>query len=477
MAETIGLMIKEQETDMRSMNRRQKVNKLAKSAAAVMLAFCLAAGTAASAPAFAAAEFAGTSPFSSTGYSTYYHNGRYTGSPIAHGVDISDWQSAGCNIKSAKAKGVDFAILRVTYTGLTDSKFSYKNNDSSFASNFKKARDAGMLTGVYVFSQAKTKSEAKKEAKYALQRLKSLGIGPNDMELPVYMDYEFGGSSARLNRLLKSLGATKFRTRATSCANAFCNVIRDAGYTPGIYANTIFFSRYLNTAKIPADVDLWCAQYYKRCESSVSYSKWQYSSSARITGLLSYLGVKGNIDVNFWYLDTDSKLDPDVTVTGTLKYKYTGKEVIPKLTVKKGSKTLKNGSDYIAGYIDNTQPGPAYAYIKGIGSYSGYQVVPFTVKPPATSIKSLTAAVQGFTVKVAKQKKGLVTGYQVRYSRKSDMSESVKKTIGTKYSAVSNTITANARNTKYYVQVRSYIKVNGKKYYSSWSSASTVTSE
>ena len=224
-------------------------------------------------------------------------------------------------------------------------------------------------------------------------------------------------------------------------------------------------------------MDLWCAQYYKRCESAVNYSKWQYSSSARITGLLSYLGVKGNIDVNFWYLDTDSKLASDVTVTGTLKYKYTGKEIIPKLTVKKGSKTLKNGSDYIVGYIDNTQPGPAYAYIKGIGSYSGYQVVPFTVKPPATSIKSLSSAVQGFTVKVAKQKKGLVTGYQVRYSRKSDMSESVKKTIGTKYNAVSNTITANARNMKYYVQVRSYIKVNGKKYYSSWSSISTVVSE
>ena len=458
------------------MKNRPTLRCIAKTAAAFMLALCLAAGTAVQAPAFAASEYAGSSPFSSTGYSTYYHNGRFSGDVIANGVDISDWQSAGCDIKTARDKGVDFAILRVTYTGLTDSKFSYKNNDSSFASNYKSAKEAGIMTGIYVFSQAKTTSEAKKEAKYAVQRLTALGISPKDMELPVYMDYEFGGKGTRLTNLLNSLGASKFRTRATACANAFCNVIRDAGYKPGIYANTVFFSRYLNTAKISSDVDLWCAQYYKRCESGVSYSKWQYSSSARITGLLSYLGVKGNIDVNFWYLDTDSKLSPAVTVSGTRKYKYTGNAVVPKLTLKNGSKTLKKGTDYVIGYMDNVKPGPAYAYIRGTGSYSGYQIVPFTVKPPATTIKKLTPEASGFTVKVAKQKKGLVTGYQVRYSRNADMTESVTKTIGTSYSAVSNTITANASNMKYYVQVRSYIKVNGKKYYSSWSTASTVTS-
>ena len=442
-----------------------------------MLSLCLAAGAAFfGVQPYGASEFAGGTPFSSTGRSEYYHNGRYSGSIIADGVDISAWQSSDCNLATAKSAGVDFAILRVTWTA-SKSDFTYKNNDSSFASNYKSAKNAGVLTGVYVFSQARTKSEASKEAAYAIKRLKALGIGPEDLELPLYMDYEFtGGNSGRLTSLCNSLGAKKFRSRATACANAFCDTVREAGYTPGIYANTVFFSKYLNTSKIPSDVDLWCAQYYKRCESGVDYSKWQYSSTARIGGLLSYLGVKGNIDVNFWYLDKEKKLSPEVKVSGKTKLAYSGKSLVPKLTLKNGSAKLKEGSDYVIGGIDNIEPGPAYAYIRGRGKYSGYQIVPFTIRPPETTVKTLEPREQGFWIKVAKKKKGLVTGYQVRYSRKENMKDSETKTIGSKYSKVSNTISVNARDMKYYVQVRTYRKVDGKKYYSAWSTKYTVTS-
>ena len=359
------------------MRKRRKIvkttglrkNRIARAAIVCMLAFCMLAGSATVAsPANATTNTKRV--FSNTDYSTYTHASRYDGRLIVNGVDVSAWQSKNCNWTKAKAAGVDYAIMRVTWSGYGKGKLKM-STDSSFANNFKNAKKAGGMCGVYVFSQAKNADEAKKEAKYAVTRLKKLGIDPEDLELPVYMDYEFsGGRFGRLYGLNKK--------NATSAASAFCNTIKSYGYTPGIYANLTFFRNQLDTSKFSSDVDLWCAQYYRKCESSVNYSKWQYSSSAKINGLLSWAGVKGKIDVNFWYLNKKVNKKPITVIKGktTLSLKDAKK---PKFTITKGGTTLKYGKDYIVGGIRNNRKGKAYAYIKGIGKYGGYALVPITV--------------------------------------------------------------------------------------------------
>ena len=237
------------------------------------------------------------------------------------------------------------------------------------------------MRGVYVFSQAKNANEGIKEAKYAIKRLKALGIGPEDLSLPVYMDYEFaGGVLGRMHGLK--------RTDATNAAVAFCNTIKAAGYQPGIYANTTFFGSYITTSQLAPDVDLWCAQYYKRNQSAVDYSKWQYSSSARIKGMLSFTGFQGNIDVNFWYLNKEEATSSAVT-------KISGKTTLsvndakePEFKLYSGSTLLKEGVDYNVGGIRNNAVGNGYAYIKGIGDYSGYALVPIKIaKKSSSSVK------------------------------------------------------------------------------------------
>ena len=320
----------------------------------------------------AASEFKYASPFSNVGKKTYYHNGRFTGNLIVNGVDISDWQSKKCDFTTAKAGGVDYAIMRVTYTATSRFKSFTTKLDDNFAVQFQNAKNSGVMTGVYVFSQAKNASEGKKEAEFAVKRLQALGIGPEDLNLPVYMDYEFsGGVLGRLYGLKK--------TDATNAAAAFCNTIKSYGYQPGIYANTLFFGKYLDFSKIASDVDLWCAQYYSRCESGVNYSKWQYSSSARIDGLLSYTGFKGNIDVNFWYLNT--------AVNTSAITKIYGKNILsiadaqhPVFKIYDGGTLLTEGVDYNVGGIRNGAKGTGYAYIKGIGKYGGYALVPISIK-------------------------------------------------------------------------------------------------
>lgn len=324
---------------------------------------------------FSEGAFASTStgsPFSNT-KSSYLHNTRFDGNLIVNGVDVSYFQSTASDWNKAKRDGCDYAIMRVTYTTYGSGT---QNIDSKFATHFNKARAAGVMKGAYVFSQAKNVTEARKEAQYAVNRLRALGLGPKDFELPIYMDYEFaGGKRGRLNGLKKAT--------AIDCVNAFAEVIRANGYDPGVYANTNFFKNYLgNGTSLATDIDMWCAQYYSRNESGCMYTKWQYSSTAKVDGILYYSTNKiGSCDVDFWYLNRKSNPSAITTVYGNTTLNYTGGAVRPTLEIYDGSKLLTEGIDYIVGGINNINQSTsgAYALVKGIGKYTGYALVPITI--------------------------------------------------------------------------------------------------
>ena len=95
------------------------------------------------------------------------------------------------------------------------------------------------------------------------------------------------------------------------------------------------------------------------------------------------------------------------------------------------------------------------------------------LKPAATKIVSLTRASKAFTVKWTKKS---YTGYQIRYSLKSSMASAKMVTVS-KSSTVSRKITKLKAKKKYYVQVRTYKTVNGKKVTSVWSSKKAVTTK
>lgn len=356
------------------------------------------------APSYAADNFSGKSPFSHVDYSSYIHNGRFAGNLIVNGVDVSNYQSKSCNWAAAKTNGVDYAILRVTWTGYSKTKFSYKNNDAAFEDHYKKAKAAGVMVGAYVFSQAKTEDEARKEASNAIARLNALGITPKDMDLPIYMDYEFaGGSSGRLYKALN-------KTNGTACAKAFCETIRKAGYQPGIYASKSFYDNYINHDALGSDVDFWVAQYNNQCTYGPSYTKWQYSSKGYINGILSSSTNKvGNTDVDFWYIDKTAPGTGKLDIYGSQDVKYTGSAVKPNLQIYNKNTLLKGGTDYTINGITNVKEGTAYAYIRGIGKYSGYAVVPFNISSKYAARADLPANVKLESAKLSN------TEYLVRF--------------------------------------------------------------
>ncbi len=127
---------------------------------------------------------------------------------------------------------------------------------------------------------------------------------------------------------------------------------------------------------------------------------------------------------------------------------------------KKAAGNLKNGTEYDYCTICKEK--------KNVKTLAGYSTI--TVK----SFKA-TAGKKCFTAKWTKASKAnqkKMTGYQIRYSTKSSMSGAKMVTAGK--TSASKKITKLSSKKKYYVQARTYTKVNGITFYSSWSAKKTV---
>lgn len=95
-----------------------------------------------------------------------------------------------------------------------------------------------------------------------------------------------------------------------------------------------------------------------------------------------------------------------------------------------------------------------------------------TVKPKKTSIKKLSKGKKKFTATWAKVSG--VKGYQIQYSSDKKFKKNNKSVTVTKQKTTKATVKKLKSKKKYYVRVRTYKTVNGKKIYSSWSKVKSV---
>ncbi|MCC8072509.1 MAG: fibronectin type III domain-containing protein, partial [Clostridiales bacterium] len=156
----------------------------------------------------------------------------------------------------------------------------------------------------------------------------------------------------------------------------------------------------------------------------------------------------------------------------TLSYtstKYNGKSKKPTVKVTDSKGNTIGSQYYSVTYSNNKKVGKATVKVKFKGDYSSFSSISKTFKivPQSTSISKITAKSKGFTVKWKKQSTQ-TTGYQIQYGTKKDFSNAKTVTVS-KNSTTSKTISSLKSKKKYYVRVRTYKTVDGKKYYSSWS--------
>lgn len=316
---------------------------------------------------------------------TYTHNAKFDNYARVEGVDVSEWQG-DIDWTKVKAAGADFAIIRVGGRGYYPAGKLYY--DYKYPENIKKAKEAGLMVGVYFFSQAITEKEAVEEAKYALEL-----VGGEKLNLPIFMDYEFaGGESGRLT------AANLSKQQKTAIAEKWCQTIRDGGYEAGMYANLSFLNDSINSQNLTKNPFIWAAQYYNMCEFEGNYAMWQYTSDGVVAG------SSARTDCNFWYINpnpvatgANDLANATVAFANGSAYYYEGNHIKPAITVKVGDKVLAEGTDYMVGYVNSNELGTAHVYVNGIGSYKGYNLKSYTITKDVSYGECITEEYYNYT--------------------------------------------------------------------------------
>ena len=165
--------------------------------------------------------------------------------------------------------------------------------------------------------------------------------------------------------------------------------------------------------------------------------------------------------------------EADATLSTSI-YEYDGGYMKPGVVVKLNDTLLVAGKDYTVSYINNKKVGTATVIVNGIVQYTGSISKTFTINPAKQNIQKLETRYGGFFVDWAQ--KGSATGYEIQYATNSKFSGAKKVTV-TNNKTDKKTISKLSGKKKYYVRVRSYTTVKGKKYYGAWSSTKSVTTK
>ena len=188
------------------------------------------------------------------------------------GIDVSKYQPS-INWAAVKSSGVDYVIIRCGYRGSSTGALI---EDPYFKSHIKGAKAAGLKVGVYFFTTALTEAEAVEEASMCAYLCNGYGL-----DFPIFMDCEssprdgYNGMSA---------------SQRTAIIKAFCNTVRSAGYSAGVYANKTWLSSYMNAGEL-SGYKIWLAQYNSAPTYSGKYDMWQYTSKGSVNGISGYVDM------------------------------------------------------------------------------------------------------------------------------------------------------------------------------------------
>lgn len=198
---------------------------------------------------------------------------------IYKGIDVSSYQG-NIDWDAVASDGIDFAMLRIL-TGRDVDNLSY---DSKFKTNYREARSAGLYVGVYRYSYAKSRTQARKEARAVIKALDG-----RKLDYPIVMDFE--DSSI--------LQGTTTNARRAEIILAFKEVVEDAGYKFALYANKNWLDNYIDTGML-GDTHIWIAR-WRSLSSGHGYTgkgkvtMWQYTDAGSVKG------ISGKVDMDVSY--------------------------------------------------------------------------------------------------------------------------------------------------------------------------------
>ena len=189
------------------------------------------------------------------------------------GIDVSKWQG---DIDFAKVKeaGAEFVMIRVGHQNGVGGDYIL---DPYFKRNIKAAMDNDLKVGIYFYSYADSKKEAKEQAEWVIKQIKDY-----DITLPVAFDFESFTSFNSMNLSLYNLNEV---------AKEYFSTLKDAGYDTMLYGS----KNYLNAIWKYNKNKVWLAHYTDETDYSKDYMMWQLCQDGIIDG------INGFVDIDILY--------------------------------------------------------------------------------------------------------------------------------------------------------------------------------
>lgn len=192
------------------------------------------------------------------------------------GIDVSRWQG-DIDFNKVKEAGAEFVILRI---GVESKQGEEIGMDSKYKQNIKRAKDAGLEVGVYLYSIALTQDVARSHAEWVIKALDG-----EKLDLPIVFDWE---NFNKWNEYKLSFHDIN------SIANTFIETVEKSGYKGMLYSSKFYLENiWENKNKYP----VWLAHYTNKTNYEGKYDIWQMCNDGVING------INGNVDIDIMYLD------------------------------------------------------------------------------------------------------------------------------------------------------------------------------
>ena len=189
------------------------------------------------------------------------------------GIDVSKWQGA-IDFSKVKEAGAEFVIIRVGHQNGVGGEYVL---DPYFKRNIRKAIDNDLEVGIYFYSYADSKKEARKQAEWVIKQIKDY-----DITLPIAFDFESFTSFNIMNLSLYQLNEV---------AESYFSTLEDAGYDTMLYGS----KNYLNAIWKYNTNKVWLAHYTDETDYDKDYMMWQLCQDGVIDG------INGFVDIDILY--------------------------------------------------------------------------------------------------------------------------------------------------------------------------------
>ena len=189
------------------------------------------------------------------------------------GIDLSEYNTVD-DFNKVKEAGIDFVILRLGWGPNEDMSM---NADKKFEDFYKRAKEAGLKVGVYVFSYSTNNNEVDVLVNYVKDVLK-------DKEIDLYVAFDWESFNLFRESHMNFYDLNDM-------AKYFMDKIREAGYKPMNYGSLNDLKNFWRLD----DYDTWVAQYFTELAYTRPFKIWQITDAGEVDG------INGLVDVDIMY--------------------------------------------------------------------------------------------------------------------------------------------------------------------------------